>query len=123
MRIKETFVDKIRDVVAACPYTIVGKKIFGNKERSDDKNPYLMNFQEQIIIKRIKLGRNIALIGVFCPLFWIALFSGASWDMVAFNGIHSGIVIALGYVILIKSRFDLARFQKAKENDGPSGPE
>jgi hypothetical protein len=119
MTIKAYIVRGISDLVAVCPYTIMGRKILRNKESIEDKCRPIATQQEQQIVQRVKLGRNIALIGVFCPFFWIALFSGASRDFVYFNAMHSGIVIAVGYVILIKGRIDLIRYKKTKRNQAP----
>ncbi len=48
-----------------------------------------------------KVGRNIALLGFFCPLFWIALFSGTRGSHLFFHATHSGIVFLIGVVIMI----------------------
>lgn len=116
MKIRERIHKAIKDIIAACPYAIVGKKVLGNKKSTEDKGQLIAIHREQQIIQRVKLGRNIALIGVFCPFFWIALFSGASQNVVYFNAMHSGIVIAIGYVILIKGRIDLIRLKKQKND-------
>lgn len=47
-----------------------------------------------------KAGRNIALLGFFCPFFWYALFSGAQKSALIFHATHSGIVFLLGVVIM-----------------------
>lgn len=115
MKIKKRIVKEISDIVAACPYTIVGKRVFGKKESIEDKSQPIATQQEQQIIQGIKLGRNIALVGLFCPFFWIALFSRAPLDSVYFNAMHSGIVIAVGGAILIKRRIDLVRYKKTEK--------
>lgn len=50
-----------------------------------------------------RTGRNIALLGLFCPFFWIALFSGVTGAELAFHAIHSGIVFLIGMVIMFVS--------------------
>jgi|TARA_R110001583_G_C5530633_1_gene398485 hypothetical protein len=50
-----------------------------------------------------RTGRNIALLGLFCPFFWIALFSGASGSTLMFHAVHSSIVFLIGVVIMIIS--------------------
>ena len=50
-----------------------------------------------------KVGRNIALLGIFCPFFWYALFSGAQKSTVILHATHSGIVFLLGVVIMVFS--------------------
>jgi hypothetical protein len=48
-------------------------------------------------------GRNIALLGLFCPFFWFALFSGADKATLIFHATHSGIVFLIGVVIMLIS--------------------
>lgn len=52
------------------------------------------------ISEQTKAGRNIALIGLFCPFFWYALFTGASKSELTFHAIHSSIVILIGIVVI-----------------------
>jgi len=47
-----------------------------------------------------KSGRNIALLGIFCPFFWFSLFSGDDSSTLLFHAIHSGIVFLIGVVIM-----------------------
>jgi len=53
--------------------------------------------------EQTKSGRNIALLGFFCPFFWFSLFSGADASTILFNAIHSGIVFLIGVVIMFIS--------------------
>jgi len=53
--------------------------------------------------EQTKIGRNIALLGIFCPFFWFALFSGADSSELAFHACHSSIVFLIGVVIMIVS--------------------
>jgi len=50
-----------------------------------------------------KVGRNIALLGLFCPFFWYALLSGAQTSTVMMHATHSGIVFLIGVVIMVFS--------------------
>ncbi|GEM79138.1 hypothetical protein [Vibrio superstes] len=50
-----------------------------------------------------KTGRRIALLGIFCPLFWYALFTGASKPELVFHASHSSIVFLIGLAIMIAS--------------------
>jgi hypothetical protein len=50
-------------------------------------------------------GAMIFLLGIFCPLFWIALFSGARGAALSMHAIHSGIVAGIGLVIMIAGLF------------------
>lgn len=49
-----------------------------------------------------KPGVTIALLGLFCPFFWIALFTGASRAELTFHACHSGLVCAIGIVLMLK---------------------
>ncbi|MDF7801667.1 hypothetical protein P4C99_19470 [Pontiellaceae bacterium B1224] len=50
-----------------------------------------------------RAGRNIALLGLFCPFFWIALFTGVHGKELALHAAHSGIVFFIGLSIVIVS--------------------
>lgn len=52
---------------------------------------------------QMRTGRNIALLGIFCPLFWYALFTGASTSELIFHATHSSIVFLIGVVIIFVS--------------------
>lgn len=116
MKTKQWIIRKTMAVIAACPYTIVGRRLFSQKGPTERSCAQLTADQEIQIAQRVKLGRNIALIGVFCPFFWMALFSGATRDFILFNAIHSGIVIAIGCLILAKGRMDLKRYKESKKS-------
>ena len=48
-------------------------------------------------------GASIALLGLFCPFFWIALLSGASKSEILVHATHSGIVILIGIGMMLAS--------------------
>lgn len=50
---------------------------------------------------QIKAGRNIALLGICCPLFWTALLTGERGSALAFHAMHSGVVCLIGVAIMI----------------------
>ncbi|CAM4005419.1 hypothetical protein [Vibrio neonatus] len=52
------------------------------------------------ISDQTRTGRNIALLGIFCPFFWYALFTGASRGELAFHAMHSGVVFLIGIAIM-----------------------
>ncbi|WP_417596766.1 hypothetical protein [Oceanospirillum sp.] len=71
----------------------------------------------QILIKggdlseQTKVGRQVALLGIFCPTFWYYFLSGADRSTLIFHGTHSGIVFLIGVAIMAvslkkKSRID-----------------
>lgn len=96
----KTLTKIIKPILEACPYTIVGKKCIGifngKKPISKKANKKIVQLQ-----KGVKTGRNLSLIGVFCPFFWYALLTGMSKDFIILNAIHSSIVVAIGLVIIL----------------------
>ncbi|OBT12171.1 hypothetical protein A9264_03275 [Vibrio sp. UCD-FRSSP16_10] len=55
------------------------------------------------ISDQTRAGRNIALLGLFCPFFWYALFTGANKAELTFHALHSGVVFLIGIVIMFFS--------------------
>jgi hypothetical protein len=51
--------------------------------------------------EQTRAGRNIALLGFFCPIFWTALFLGADKATLYLHATHSGIVCLIGVVIML----------------------
>lgn len=47
-------------------------------------------------------GLSVALLGLLCPFFWIALFTGASREELMFHGCHSGLVFAIGILLMLQ---------------------
>ena len=90
----------IKGVLGYCPYTIAGKqianKVSGN--RPAEKKSETPNDNEIRLKVGMKSGRNIALVGLFCPIFWLSLFMGAAGSRLMANAIHSGIIIFMGSV-------------------------
>ena len=60
-------------------------------------------WNHQDMSEQTKAGRNIALLGFFCPFFWFAVFTGASEEVVFMHATHSGIVLLIGIVIIFVS--------------------
>lgn len=61
----------------------------------------LKSIYERKLPGEVKHGAIITLLGIFCPFFWIALFSGASNSVKIFHAAHSGVVIMIGITIMI----------------------
>ncbi len=49
-----------------------------------------------------KSGAMITLLGIFCPIFWVALFSGVRGGELLFHAAHSSIVAGIGFVLMIQ---------------------
>jgi Na+/melibiose symporter-like transporter len=73
--------------------------------------------KEQVsgIQSQMKTGKIIALIGLFCPLFWIALFSGQSAGAVLFNFCHSMLFVILGLFMYFTKKRKLLEMIEEKE--------
>ena len=111
-KISKRITGGLGELLAACPYTLVGKKLLGDKQDQPAGVPPPAAHDEQRIFHKIRLGRNIALIGVFCPFFWISLLSGAPRNIVKFNAAHSGLVIFAGCLIMGIGRIQLKRLKR-----------
>ena len=116
---KETKISKhitggLGDLLAACPYTLLGKKLLSDKQGQQTGGPPPTAHEEHRIRHKIRLGRNIALIGVFCPFFWLSLLSGAPRNIVKFNAAHSGLVVLAGYLVMAIGQFQLNRLKRYK---------
>ena len=100
----------IKSAVKACPYTLVGKTcvsaINGKSSPIKTESNKILAYKSNI-----KTGRNIMLVGVFCPFFWYAVLSGASTNFILLNATHSGIVIAIGLLIIAINYFALLYYK------------
>jgi len=47
---------------------------------------------DEQLSEQTRVGRNIALLGLFCPFFWFALLTGADASTLYFHATHSLIV-------------------------------
>lgn len=95
---KQKVLRTIKAVGSSCPYTMLGKKVVEVASQKTKRSA--PSCRQQKWRGMVRNGRNIALIGVFCPFFWISVFSGASVQMIGFNAVHSGIVILIGLGIM-----------------------
>jgi len=104
----------IKSIIKACPYSIAGKKcievVKGNKLADTKKESKTQRFKEGI-----KTGRNISLIGVFCPFLWYSIVSGASKNFIILNLIHSAIIVGIGILIIISYYLALLNYRKKTE--------
>ena len=73
--------------------------------------------KEQVagIQSQMKTGRMIALIGTFCPLFWIALFTGQSTGAVLFNFCHSMLFVVIGLLMYFRGKRKVLILMSEKE--------
>jgi len=62
----------------------------------------------------IKMGRNLALLGVFCPFLWYSVFSGKSIDFIILNMIHSGIIAGIGLLLMLVNHLAVNNYKKGR---------
>lgn len=104
----------ITDVGNSCPYTIIGKKVIAIAKGEKPLKIKELKEKEQKLLQQIRTGRNIALIGVFCPIFWVSFLSGAPRNQVLFNLFHSSIVILIGIAVMIVGKINLKKILQSK---------
>jgi len=85
-------------VVQSCPYTLVGKSCVEAVKRKS-VTPKKTPKNSSLYKKGMQTGRNIALVGVFCPFLWYSILSGGTRDFIILNAIHSGIIVCIGGVV------------------------
>ncbi len=104
--------DVFRSAWSSCPYTMLGRKAIAYTRDDRRKGLQPATDLEKSLGEKIRLGRNIALIGFFCPFFWMALFTGARGQTLYFNAIHSGAVMAIGVGIATVYRAKRVRLRQ-----------
>ena len=78
----------LRTIFKRCPYTHLWQAI---------KTAY----KEKKLPASAKNGAMIALLGLFCPLFWMAYFRGASGSELLFHAAHSGAFVVIGVIMML----------------------
>lgn len=99
---------RLKAVASACPYTALGKKAL-HALKAGPPQPAPDPDLSSRLRGRIAMGRNIALIGFFCPIFWCCLLAGAKAQTVWFNAVHSGIVMLIGLALMAQGKLALKR--------------
>jgi len=112
-----------RTLAGACPYTMLagvlirwGRLILGFKDAQ-------RAVKKRTLLSGVVIGRNLALLGLFCPIFWVSLFSGASAAAIRFNAIHSACFVMIGLIWMAISliRIELSNGDRARCTSGRSG--
>lgn len=60
-------------------------------------------YRERRLPDSARPGFSIAMLGLFCPFFWIALFTGASREELIFHGCHSALVFLIGLFLMLNA--------------------
>lgn len=71
-----------------CPYSVLWRAVRAS-------------VKERRLPSSARPGAMIALLGLFCPLFWTALLRGASRSELLFHASHSGIVVCIGLLLML----------------------
>ncbi len=77
-----------RSLIGLCPYSHLWRavrRMVAERRLPDSARP----------------GASVALLGLFCPFFWIALLSGASGSELMFHAAHSAIVFGIGIALVL----------------------
>lgn len=82
----------MKKLLKLCPYTHVFETV---KKRNLPENS----------VKTIRTGSIIALLGMFCPLFWIPFLSGTPLDDLWFDVAHSSIFVCIGLGMMVYGFF------------------
>ncbi|WP_417829927.1 hypothetical protein [Thalassospira sp.] len=98
---KQPVFKAMRKLFCLCPYTHIWRAL--QQSRKEGRLP-----------ETARTGAFIALLGLFCPIFWIAFFSGASKEELTFHAIHSAIVFCAGVVLFI---IGLAKSRPTKDGN------
>jgi hypothetical protein len=85
-----------KKIVKLCAYSHIYQIVF-------------KSFKERKLPEGTRQGATITLLGIFCPFFWISLFSGASHSTKLFHATHSGIVILIGIVTMIIGAYNSSK--------------
>ena len=104
-------------LISCCPYTMLGKKILRCLRGETGKPHDQLTNRELYLQGQVKIGFGIMLIGVFCPIFWIAFLSGSRGNDLMFNAIHSGIVILFGLLYIAIYRIQLRTEQVERKHE------
>jgi hypothetical protein len=79
-----------------------------------------MSSNEREIKSLMKFGAGLVVFGLVCPFFWLSLFASGSKYETWVYGVHSGIFIRIGLVLLGKGRYDM---KCMRVNPGLNKPE
>ncbi len=107
-------VNILSSVSSSCPYALLFKKAIRLLRGEPVIDKARLSDRERDLLFRIKLGQSIALVGIFCPIFWVSLFSGVRGEALYFNAGHSGLVILVGLGFILKYRIDLEKERSIK---------
>ncbi|PWR70940.1 hypothetical protein [Methanospirillum lacunae] len=93
---KSTIWRSFLSIFSYCPYTMLGKKILWSLQGKKTQSSESLKNRETYLKSKNTFGLGIILIGVFCPIFWISLLTGAEGEELIRSGINSLLVVLFG---------------------------
>nr|WP_319537454.1 hypothetical protein [uncultured Methanospirillum sp.] len=115
---KKGFCKMFLSIFSYCPYTMLGKKILRILRGENDLPHEPLTGNERYLKSKTTFGVGIILIGIFCPIFWISVFTGAQGTELFMSGINSLLVVLFGIFYIwysrVQSRKKMA-LEKTKE--------
>lgn len=120
---KSKFCTSLLSIFSYCPYTMLGKKIIWFLRGVKDVPHEPLTSNERYLKSKTTFGIGIMLIGVFCPIFWISVFTGAQGDELLRSGINSFLVILFGIFYIGYYRFQSRKKRAREEIRGRTWPE
>lgn len=77
-----------KKIFCLCPYTHIVKTV-------------RTAIREKKMPRSSRSGLIIAALGLFCPLFWVPFFLGATLEELKYDILHSSIFIVIGLVLFV----------------------
>ncbi len=93
-----------------CPVTLIGTKAVETICGDDRSVP--IGSTERILRSNIRLGYGIMLAGLFCPIFWLSYFAGATGDELLWHAAASGLIALAGLLLAGWYRHQLGRLRR-----------
>jgi hypothetical protein len=78
----------LKSLLNLCPYTHLWQAV-------------KTAIEERRLPDSARSGAFITVLGLCCPIFWMAYFRGASRSELIFHAVHSGIFILIGMVMML----------------------
>lgn len=94
-----------------CPITLLGTKAVETICGDDHSIP--ISSAERSLRSNVLLGYGIMLAGLFCPIFWLSYFAGATGDELRWHAAASGLIALAGLLLAGWYRRQLGRLRRA----------
>lgn len=102
-----------------CPVTHLSTKAV--ETLCGDDRSRKLGSAERVLRSNVRLGYGIALAGLFCPIFWLSDFTGATGMELIWHAVASGLIALAGLLLAGWYRLQLGRLRWQRHPlDGPS---